>query len=88
MEVVWASGIYGKAYQTRAGQSSIVATGRLFHNQANVHTTTPALYYVDITRPTIAMEYFVAIGINTTVDTNGACTMTTTVYYQNVVLYI
>ncbi len=64
-----------------SGQSSIVATSKFFHNQANVHTTMPTLYYVDRTGPAIDMEYFVAIGADTTVDTNDTCIMTTTVYY-------
>ncbi len=71
-----------------SGQPSIVATGQFFHNQANVHTTMPTLYYVDRTRPTIAVEYFFAIGMNTTVDTNDTCAMTATVYYYNVKVYI
>ncbi len=64
-----------------SGRPSIVATGKFYHNQLNVHTTMPTLYYVERTGPTIAMEYFVAIGMNTTVDTNDTCTVTTAVYY-------
>ena len=64
-----------------SGQSSIVATGRFFHNNTSIHTTMPTLYYVDTPRPTIDMEYFVARGANTTIDTNDICIMTTTEYY-------
>jgi hypothetical protein len=43
--------------------------------------TTPAIYYVDITRTTNNIKFFVTVGGVTSVDTNDACALIVTEYY-------
>ena len=73
------TGIYRKAYQTVVNPALLLLVNSTTIRRMSIllcqHST------MQIEQVQQAMEYFVAGGINTMVDTNDTCTVTTAVYY-------